>query len=131
GSTRRLSHRTAYCSASGLCQSADSTRVSDRNRGLPKTLWPLVHELLGGAAHVRWRHSETPTKLAVEGGKIAKAGRKSDVADSAIGITRIGQHTMHAGEALAEHKLRQRRVLALEQLADVAGAHVMTGRQGV
>ena len=57
------------------------------------------------AAHVRWRHSKTPAKLAVESGEIAKTNREGDVADGAIGITRIGQHAMHARKSLAQDDL--------------------------
>src|SRR5687767_13051668 len=91
---------------------------------------PITPGPLSDVADVRWRQSKAPAKLAVEGRQIAEAGGERDVRDGAVGAARVGQHAVHAVEAQAEHEPRQRDVLALEELADVARAYAMPQRQG-
>jgi hypothetical protein len=59
-------------------------------------------------------------KLAIERGQIAKADLEGKGSYRAIALPRVCQHAVGLRKTLAEHELRQRRAIALEQPLDIA-----------
>jgi hypothetical protein len=61
--------------------------------------------------------------------EIAETGGEGDGADGRAGMARIAERAMGAGEARAEHELRERHAFTLEQALDVAPRELVAHRQ--
>src|SRR6185437_11453799 len=102
-----------------------SPSVKRRLCGLPE--WGV--RSAARCADLRRRRAVVAAERMVEGGEIAKAGGERKRADGLAGAAGIRQHAMGLVEPLAEHELRKRRALALEQLVDIARGHAVAYRE--
>jgi hypothetical protein len=68
-------------------------------------------------------------KLAIEGGQIPKTDLEGKSSDHAMTLPRVCEAAVGLGETLAEHELRQRRAIALEQPLNIARSDMMASRE--
>src|SRR5262245_22089226 len=69
--------------------------------------------------HLGRRAAEAAAEGAVEVEQVAEADIEGDRTDGTCGTLRVHEHAVRAQESLAEHELRERLALGLEQHVDV------------
>src|ERR1700733_7386162 len=108
----------------------DSKRVTAVSRVGFCMLWLRPNEPAPrGLANVGRRRAIAAAEGTVEIGQVAEAGFIGHRADTAVAVTRIGEHAMRARQPFAEHKIRERGAVFREQLTDIAFRYLLASRE--